>query len=65
MYILYDRNLPTKLDPTDGGLSFINHNSDADTYEESSFDPKKSLIMYPVEASSSSDYVVKNPLVKL
>ena len=62
---MYNRNLPTKLDPTDGGMSFINHNSDADTYEESSFDPKKSLVMYPVADSSSRDYVVKNPLIKL
>ena len=58
---MYNRKLRTKLDPTDGGMSFINHNSDA--YEETSFDPKKSLVMYPAGANSSKDYVVKNPLV--
>lgn len=58
---MYNRSLPTKPHPTDGGMSFINHNSDV--YEESNFDPNKSLVMYPDGTNSSKDYVVENPLV--
>ena len=58
---MYNRNLPTKLHPTDGGMSFINPNSDA--YEGCNFDPKKPLVMYPDGTNSSKDYVVENPLV--
>lgn len=65
MYTIYfdihNRNLPTKPSPIDGGMSFINHNSDV--YEESNFDPKKPLVMYPDGANSSKEYVVQNPLV--
>ena len=58
---MHNRKFNTKLDPVDGGTAFINHNSDA--YEESNFDPKASLVMYPDGANSSKDYLVKNPLV--
>ena len=60
-YDMYNRKLPTKPHPNDGGMSFINHNSDV--YEESNFDPNKSLIMYPDGVNNSKDYVVQNPLV--
>ena len=50
---VYNSNLPTKLHPIDGGMSFINHNSDA--YEETNFDPKKPLVMYSAEANKSED----------
>lgn len=49
-----------KSSPVDVGMSFINHNSEA--YEESNYDAKKPLVMYP-GGNNFEEHVVQNPLV--
>lgn len=46
--------------PVDGGMSFINPNSDA--YDDVKFDDKKPLVATPAKGSGE-DTVVQNPVV--
>jgi len=60
VYYLFSRTPVVKHHPVDGGMSFINPNSDV--YDDVKFDDKKSLVATPVKGSGEYT-VVQNPIV--